>query len=442
MRYRACTSTLCAAGLALLAGCSETEPDPSGPGAGSGLPTGSGTSSSSSGQPPTRLALAFESVPYPTELSYVTDMAFAPGGSNELIVADLYGGYEVARMTEAGVEVVSRGKADDVYAEYDAGQLALAVDPSFEETGYFYLAANLARNHVVVRRYTLDREDPAGTVASAVVVFEVLVPSSPRWHNITSMGFDEQGIMWMLSGDKGLGKPTSDPETGPGQDETEPLGALLRVLPSAEGGYTVPESVEPYSSEAHPAVVAIGIRSPWQGVYHAGRWIYGEVGLDAIEEINVIEGAGQNFGWPVVEGPCALDLYKNAPDCSQFADPFIHFDRSRTSPYTLDDADAEPTSKRSVYAGWVYEPNDNDRYAGLWNDVLVFGDAFVGFMRAAPLGGSGESWHLGHLRFPSAWAQGPDGYVYAFTLSEEPSAKDPQDVSGRPSPLWRATLAQ
>jgi glucose/arabinose dehydrogenase len=433
------TQTLCAAGLALLGGCSETEPGAS-PGGASGFSTGSATSSS--GQPPTHLALAFEAVPYPTELSYVSDMAFAPGASNELVVADLYGGYEVARLTEAGLEIVSRGKVGDVYVEYDAGQLAVAIDPTFEETGYFYLAANLAKNHVVVRRYTLDRDDPEGTVASGVVVFEVLVPSSPRWHNITSMGFDEHGIMWMLVGDKGLGKPASNPETGPAQDETAALGALVRMLPSLDGGYTVPDSVEPYSSESHPAVVALGIRSPWQGVYHGGRWIYGEVGLQDIEEINIVEGAGQNFGWPIVEGPCAMDIYDNAPDCSQFADPFIHFDRSRSSPYLLDDPDAAPTSQRSVYAGWVYQPNDQDRYAGLWNEVLVFGDAFVGFMRAAPLGGSGESWHLGHLRFPSAWAQGPDGYVYVATLSEEPSAGDPEQVSGRPSPMWRATLAQ
>jgi len=438
MRLRTFASPLFAASLLTLAACGSDEPgsDPGGPGATSGQP------SSSSGGPLTKLALKFEQVPYQTELSYVTDMAFAPGGSNELIVADLYGGYEVAQLTDAGMEVISRGKADDVYAEYDAGQLALAIDPSFAETGYFYLAANLAKNHVIVRRYTLDREDSAATIASAVTIFEVAVPSSPRWHNITSMGFDEQGIMWMLVGDKGLGKPTVDPETGAAQDPSEMLGALVRIAPSTEsagGGYTVPESVVPYSSDSNPAVVALGIRSPWQGVYHKGRWIYGEVGLDQIEEINVIEGPGQNFGWPVVEGPCALDIYKNAPDCSQYADPFLHFDRT-DGPYIVEDPDAVPTSKRSVYAGWVYEENDKDRYKGLWNDVLVFGDAFVGFMRAAPLGGEGESWQLGHMKFPSAWAQAPDGYVYVFALSEEPSAADPSKQSGKPSPLWRAVL--
>lgn len=425
-----------AAALLTLAGCSDDSTDgPGGPGQGPGP-------GSSTGGPLTRLALSFESVPYETELSYVTDMAFAPGGSNELIVADLYGGYEVAQLTAAGVEVVSRGKADDVYVEYDAGQLALAIDPSFAETGYFYLAANLAKNHVVVRRYTLDREDPAATIASAVVVFEVVVPTSPRWHNITSMGFDEQGIMWMLVGDKGLGKPGTNPETGPGQDESEMLGALVRIAPSTEsagGGYTVPESVVPYSSESNPAVVALGIRSPWQGVYHEGRWIYGEVGLEDIEEINIIESPGQNFGWPVVEGPCAMDIYDNAPDCSQYNDPFVWFDRSE-SQYVLDDDKATATSRRSVYAGWVYEPNDKDPYQGLWNEVLVFGDAFVGFMRAAPLGGEGESWHIGHMQIPSAWAQAPDGYVYVFALSEEPSAGEPDKVSGKPSPFWRAVL--
>jgi hypothetical protein len=89
----------------------------------------------------------------------------------------------------------------------------------------------------------------------------------------------------------------------------------------------------------------------------------------------------------------------------------------------------------------VYQPREDDPYDGRWDDVLVWGDAFVGFMRAAPLDGGGESWHLGHASFPSAWAQGPDGYVYMMALSEEPSGENPEEVSGLPSPLHRALLA-
>lgn len=394
--------------------------------------------------PPGGLTLAFEPLPFETELSYITDLAFVPDDSGEAIACDLYGGFELLRIDEDRAEVLLSGVIDDVFAEYDAGQLAVAIDPDFADNGYFYMAATIARNHVLVRRYTLDRSDADATIASAVVIVDLQVPSSPRWHNISAMGFDEDGVMWILVGDKGISLPDDEePETTLAQDPTSILGKLMRIAPSKDpmmGGYTVPGSVEPYDADGDPAVVAVGIRSPWKGLYHEGRWIYGDVGLDDIEEINIIDRAGQNLGWPIVEGPCELDIFGHAPDCARFSDPWIHYGRSNSETYVLEDLDAEPTNLRSVYVGWIYQGRDDDPYEGRWNDVLVWGDAYVGFMRASPLDGD-ESWHLGHVPFPSAWAQGPDGYVYMVALSEEPDDEDPSNVSGLPSPLHRAVLA-
>jgi hypothetical protein len=389
-----------------------------------------------------RLALVFEPVPFDTELSYITDLAFVPDGSGEFMVCDLEGGIELGQLSSSGAEIQFRAAVDDVFAEYDAGLLALALDPGFSENGYFYLALNLAKNHVVLRRYTLDRDDPTATIASAVVILDLQVPSSPRWHNITSMGFDEEGAMWILVGDKGIALPTaSDPTATVSQDETSLLGSLLRILPSTEptvGGYELVPGAELYSPGADPAIVAKGLRSPWQGVYHEGRWFFGDVGLDDVEEVNVISGPGENFGWPVVEGPCDLDVHSNEPDCSLYSDPFVHYDRSNSSPFVLDDPDAVPTNRRSVYVGWIYQPNAADPYLGLWNDVVLWGDAIVGFMRASEIDGDPAGWHVGHVPFPSAWAQAPDGFVYMIALSEEP---DPDEPGGRrPSPLRRATL--
>ena len=359
------------------------------------------------------------------------------------MVCDLLGGIELAQLNSEGAEVLFRAALDDVYAEYDAGLLALALDPDFASNGYFYLALNLAKNHVVVRRYALDREDPVGTIESAVVILDLEVPTSPRWHNITSMGFDEVGAMWLLVGDKGIANPkAADPTAEVSQDETSLLGALIRIIPSLEpgvGGYQPVPGAELYSPSADPAIVAKGLRSPWQGVYHEGRWFFGDVGLDDIEEVNVIAAPGQNLGWPVVEGPCELDVHGNAPDCALYSDPFVYYDRSNSSPFVLEDEAAVPTNRRSVYVGWIYEPNDKDPDLGLWNDVVVWGDAIVGFMRASTIDGDPAGWHVGHVPFPSAWAQAPDGYVYMVALSEEPDPDEPRGA-GRPSPLQRATL--
>ncbi len=414
-----------------------------GGGGASGGAGGAGASSGTAGAP-SRLALGFEPVTYESQAAYITDMAFVPDGSGRFLTTDLYGAFEFADLGADEATVVFSAALDDVYVEYDAGLLSCAIDPDFAENGFIYLALNLAKNHVVVRRYTVDFDDPAATLASEVLILTVQVPTSPRWHNITSMGFEESGVMWLLVGDKGVAKPdVADPTMEVPQDESSQLGALVRILPSkdpAVGGYEAVPEGPTYSPTSEPTVVAKGIRSPWQGVYHAGVWYYGEVGLNDIEEINVIDAPGKNFGWPVVEGPCELDIFANAPDCSLYDDPWIHFDRSASSLYVAEDPDAVPTGKRSVYAGWIYQPQDNDPYAGRWNDVLVWGDAFVGFMRASELDGDPDGWHLGHMPFPSAWAQGPDGYVYVIRLSEEP---EPQggSSSGKATPLLRAVLS-
>jgi len=385
--------------------------------------------------PPGVLQLELQPVPYSTTLAYITDLAFIPDGSGEFLAIDLYGQFEHARLDAAGAISLMSGRFDGVYAEFDAGQLGLAIDPDFVDNGFFYVATNLARNHVQIRRYTLDRESFARTRDSEVVILDLRVSSSPRWHNITSLGFDEKGVMWALVGDKGLFEPA--------QDETNILGSLIRINPSKVegiGGYTTPEDGPSYSESADPAVYAIGIRSPWKGRYHEGRWFFGDVGLDDVEELNVISAPGQNLGWPVVEGLCADDVRGSQPDCTLYDDPAVSYGRSSSEQFVRDDPDARPSNKRSVYVGWIYQPGEDDPYRGLWDEVVVFGDAYVGFMRAAPLTDLANSWHLGHLELPTAWGQAPDGFVYVTAYGAEP----PDDLSPDepPSPLYRMVLAE
>jgi hypothetical protein len=88
-----------------------------------------------------------------------------------------------------------------------------------------------------------------------------------------------------------------------------------------------------------------------------------------------------------------------------------------------------------VYVGWIYQPVENDPYYGLWNDVVVWGDAYVGFMRAAKLNDPANSWHLGHMPFPTAWGQAPDGFVYVTSYPADPPDDGAPDHAA--SPLYR-----
>ena len=318
--------------------------------------------------PPRVLQAQFESVPYETTLDYLTDLAFVPDASGEFLAIDLYGKFEHVQLSTDGAMSLMSGSFDDVFVDFDAGQLGLAIDPGFTDNGYFYIATNLAKNHVQLRRYTLVRGSFAQTHDSEVVILDLQVPSSPRWHNISSLGFDEEGVMWVLVGDKGLFDPA--------QDEASLLGKLIRIIPSKEegvGGYTTPEGGPTYSPSSDPAVYSVGIRSPWKGRYHEGRWFFGDVGLDDFEEVNVIDAPGQNLGWPIVEGPCEEDILGTEPDCLLYDEPWIYYGRSSSEQFVQDDLEAVPTNKRSVYVGWIYQPTDNDPYDGLWNDVVVWG---------------------------------------------------------------------
>ena len=384
-------------------------------------------------KPEDALALAFEPTPHALPFSYITDMEFAPAPSPDFLVTDLTGSFAHMRLQDGAAVTVSTAKVD-VYVDYDAGLLGVAVDPDFETNRFVYLALNDTKTKTAIRRFTIDDEDPDKTLASVVTILEMDTPGAPRWHNITSLGFEDGGVLWATVGDKGMFEPAQDP--------ADLLGSLIRIVPSREegtGGYTTPPDAPLFSEGADPAVYAKGLRSPWKGFHHQGKYYFGDVGLDSIEEVNVIDAPGQNFGWHLVEGPCELDVLGTAPpDCEAvMKDPLLYYDRSNSHPYVAEDPDAAAVSKRSVYAGWVYEPNDLDPYDGRWNDVLVFGDTYVGFVRAKPLLGEAPDYHAGHLRWASAWAQAPDGFVYVAALADAPSDKE-----APPSPIYRAVPAK
>ncbi len=404
-----------------------------------GTSSSSSSSSSSSGDPPVDdglLRLTFEPLTHDLPFPFVTDMEFALDPADEFFVTDLTGGFAHLRLNGDEATATTVGTIDDVYIDGAAGLVGVAVDPEFAINRYFYLVMSISKTTNELRRYTLVEGDAAATLASMVTILELTAPGAPRWHNITTIGFEPDGsTMWALAGDKGLFEPAQDP--------TSILGSILRINPSREdgvGGYTIPEDAEPFSVGADPAVYAKGLRSPWKGVLHEGRYYYGEVGLDNFEELNVVDGPSLNMGWPLVEGPCALDILGMAPpDCTdQFVDPWLYYDRSNSHPFVNEDFDANPLSKRSIYVGWIYQPRENDPYEGRWNDVVVFGDTYVGFVRAARIDEMTEpSWHVGHLNWATAWAQGPDGYVYAMALDDFPI----EDVTDpKPSPLLRAIL--
>lgn len=371
----------------------------------------------------TALRLRFEPIAHDAGALRITDLAFL-GESGEFVVLDKDG--EVIHMVldRDGARRLGSFVVPDVWPDSDAGLISVAVDPAFAENRWIYLGYTPDRYTSIIRRYTLDPERVGyeGILDTAVDVFSITEPRAPRsWHNIGSMGFDDTGALWALFGDKVQSDNARDLDTV--------LGGLVRILPLPGGGHDFPDD-NPYTDgSGHPAVYAKGLRSPWKGFYHDGRWWVGDVGLDTHEEINLVESPGDDFGWPDYEGPCP------AGGCVAAAGPWLSYGRSGSHPFVLDDLRATSSRLRSVWVAPPYRPNGNDRYRGRWDEVMLFGDAFVGWVRARRVDGSGDSFPVGHLHFATAFAQGPDGYVYATALGTWPV-----DAPVAPSPILRVVL--
>jgi len=370
--------------------------------------------------PAESLKLRFVPIEHDAGALRITDMVFLPGDGGFLVV-DKDGEIIHMRLVGERAERLGGFATGDTWSHSDAGLISVAVDPAFERNGFIYVGLTTSRQVNVIRRYVFRPEiDGYDDIAStAVDIFTTDEPRAPRsWHNIGKMGFDDVGALWVLFGDKVIDDNAADPHS--------PLGSLVRIVPR-DADFEVPEDNPFADGNGHPAVYAKGFRSPWTGFFHDGRWWVGDIGLDGYEEVNVIDGPAQDFGWPDLEGPC-----RDA--CGDSIAPWLSYGRSSGHPFIIDDPDATSSRLRSVWVAAPVSPALPDRYRGLWNDVMLFGDAFVGYVRGRHIDG-GESFPVGHLHFATDFAQAPDGFVYASALGTWPV-----DAPVMPSPILRVEL--
>lgn len=357
-------------------------------------------------EPPTVPRLEFEAIALPG-LEQATDFAFLPGAGSELLVLSHDGG--VFHLRLEGQRAVHIGTSRiDVYRDEGCGLLSLALDVAFADNGFVYLGRCIDAR---TSRLSRHRFDPNGALEDGEV--EILSVSTDRdppedWHRLGSFGFEPDGeTLWVLVGDHFI-KDLA-------QDAAGPFGALLRIVPNREdggAGHTAAAGNAFEGGAGDPRVFARGLRSPWRATRDSrGRFFVGDVGEWRREEVNVITRAGQNFGWPRFEGPCSSE-------CDGFENPIASYGRSSDELYVLEDAETYPEGRRSVWVSDVYEQPSIDRYYGLFDGRVVFGDFFTGWVRALATDESGalvQDQFVGHLRRVSAWHTGRDGYMYALT---------------------------
>ena len=237
--------------------------------------------------------------------------AVSPDGSVTQM-ADLRGAVGfIDYANGAGLRAVAfhPGFADAQSAGYGKLYLAYSAEVAGAQSGAptFASGGGAPLFHDVVAEFTVA--DPAAPVLDLASVRELMRIEQPlRDHNIGEIAFDDA----LSPGDPGYGQLWIS--TGDGGGPNNPLGTagdpgfvhgkMLRIDPlgTGPGDYAVPTG-NPFIGQAGalPEVVAVGFRNPQAFDFDQGRVLLGDIGQDAIEEVNLVR-IGGHHGWGEREG--------------------------------------------------------------------------------------------------------------------------------------------
>ncbi|WSZ04454.1 carbohydrate-binding protein [Streptomyces sp. NBC_00872] len=253
------------------------------------------------------------------------------------------------RFTDAAGNTKTAGKLD-VYTHDEEGLQGIAADPGFASNRYLYLyyspklstpggdapvtgsAASFEpwKGHLNLSRFTL-KTDGTLDMASEKVVLEVPNDRGQCCHVGGDIDFDAAGNLYLTTGDdtnpfesSGYApidertdrNPQFDAQRSSG-NTNDLRGKVLRIKPTAAGGYTVPTGnlFAPGTANTRPEIYAMGFRNPFRmSVDKATGIVYlGDYGPDAggtdgggrgpsgQVEFNRIAAPG-NYGWPYCTG--------------------------------------------------------------------------------------------------------------------------------------------
>ncbi len=247
----------------------------------------------------------------------------------------------------------------------DFGLIGFALDPNFLNNGYIYLWYVVDRHHLLnfgtpnynanassekeatiarLTRYTANSANNFMTAdysSRKILIGESKSSGPPILHESHGAGqiiFGTDGTLMVTVGDgasyanpvdegshpatyyqQALNDGIITPAQNIGAYRCQSLnnlsGKILRIDP--ETGNGVPSN--PYFQSNNPRspqsrTWSIGIRNPYRialkpetGSHNAtdgnpGTFFFGDVGWSTWEDLNVVEKAGQNFGWPIYEG--------------------------------------------------------------------------------------------------------------------------------------------
>ncbi|HEV3008784.1 MAG TPA: PQQ-dependent sugar dehydrogenase [Burkholderiales bacterium] len=257
----------------------------------------------------------------------------APGDPNRLFVLEKDSG-RVVLLDLATNQVSGQAffdvPAGDLSNEGERGLLGLAFHPDYAANGKLYLNLTNELGDNEIWELTRSGDPNVADPASVRVLLTIDRTPGVTNHNGGWIGFGPDGLLYIASGDSGVG---NDPENA-AQNIDDLRGKMLRIdvngdaFPADPGrNYAIPPNNPFVGTAGADEVFAYGLRNPWRASFDSatGDLYIADVGEGAREEINYLPagtGAGTNFGWRVMEGtlPTGLPQLGNpAP-----GDPILH----------------------------------------------------------------------------------------------------------------------
>ncbi|PUA30709.1 MAG: hypothetical protein B0W54_09660 [Cellvibrio sp. 79] len=202
----------------------------------------------------------------------------------------------------------------NVRCVFEDGLLSVALDPQFTQNGYVYVQYTSPGSKTRVSRFTVQANNALDT-ASEKILLEWITGNEAHGHMGGSLVFDNDGNLIITTGDNNAasGYFAAGAQTTSG-NTNDLRGKVLRIKPTAAGGYTIPAgNLFPADATHRAEIYGMGFRNPFRiNIDPATGYLYlGDIGPDAsadsaegpggLDELNELREAG-NYGWPYIIG--------------------------------------------------------------------------------------------------------------------------------------------
>lgn len=216
-------------------------------------------------------------------------MTFLPDG--RLLITERQGNLKLYNLSTK--KVTSIGGLPDVVYAGQGGLGDIVLHPKFAQNGlvYFsYAEAGQGSSGAAVARgkLTLD-SNGNGNLSDVNVLWRQVPKVSGNGHFGHRIAFDQQGMLWISSGER--------QKFDPAQDMNSNLGKIIRLHDNG----SIPAD-NPFASQGGVAaqVWSLGHRNPLGIAFNAQGQLWEiEMGPKGGDELNLIE-KGQNYGYPLV----------------------------------------------------------------------------------------------------------------------------------------------